>query len=101
MTDLEITKLCAEAMWFSDGWNEHRKGLVFLAADYSAYDPLHDDSQAMALVKRYPHECLEAMKRELITPPVLPNKRLLRATDLNRAICECVARIQKAKACTT
>lgn len=43
MTDLEMTKLCAEAM----GWIEkaRRYGMKI--------DPLHDDAQAMALVKKF------------------------------------------------
>ena len=37
ITDLEITKLCAEAMGYRNS---------------SHYNPLHNDAQAMALVKK-------------------------------------------------
>ena len=92
MTDLEITKACAEAM----GVKILAEGGFILASVNGcavAYDPLHDDAQAMALVKKF-------------------NLRIWRTNfngacgwdvggtdspDLNRAICECVAKMQKGK----
>ena len=47
MTDLELTKLCAEAMGIEISPVRHGDG------DFSLYDPLHDDAQAMALVKKF------------------------------------------------
>lgn len=47
-SDLEMTKLCAEAM----GWNWKEHGSLFISSGtgpWEAYDPLHDDAQAMAL----------------------------------------------------
>ena len=133
MTDIEITKLCAEAM----GWKHlgavgilplpgENKGDYANRADklnlpwcYSNQndwwvdpegrrvcgpcemnlDPLHDDAQAMALVKKlqlsiaepragcgwgvYRHDALRQQTSE--------------HADLNRAICLCVASMEKAK----
>jgi len=52
------------------------------------YDPLHNDAQAMALVKKFPEECLEAMSEHLSSHALSP---LSPELDLNRAICLCVA----------
>ena len=41
LTDLEIVRLCAEAM-----------GLTSWQSGEGRYDPLHDDAQAMELMKR-------------------------------------------------
>ena len=104
MTDLEITKLCAEAMGHTpvsgtDGignvmiWTHTGKTPTTIGAQI--YDPLHDDAQAMVLVKKYQLH---------ITPPeesdewiVTGVSRFSGSHDLNRAICECAAKMQKAK----
>lgn len=79
MTDAEITKRCAEAMGLDD------RKLAILESGFSGrrYDPLHEDADAFALLKKYPGWCLGAMTIELEREP---DKR-----DFNRAICECVA----------
>jgi hypothetical protein len=94
MTDLEITRLCAEAMGFE--YRVQEKSAHYSEGVYSTkygedvyrYKPLHDDAQAMALVKRYPVEAFPAIHdyadAHLLGKPY----------DLNRAICECVARLQ-------
>jgi hypothetical protein len=110
MTDLEITKLCADAMGFRVGTAEEmgadddEEGLIVafecvLAPGCGAkYDPLHDDAQAMALVKRFglgiycdedngEWGCYK-FKEESGPEPDVTN------TNLNRAICECVAKMQ-------
>ena len=116
MTDLEITRLCAEAM----GWRlePYPHGLrcrndegdcVFWITDAPApssvhrYDPLHDDAQAMALVKKLSLfiECRFFLEDEEIQYWNVFQRGYgssqMRNTDLNRAICECVAKMQKAK----
>lgn len=106
MTELEITKLCAEAMGLS--WLKEFGDCVLLHDSMaSEYDPLHDDAQAMALVKKF----------ELVVEPPWATKEtegmweisLFSGDDdpfdtcialhenLNRAICECVAKMQSAK----
>ena len=101
MTDLEITRLCAEAMgdgepiaraWPRDGG---MPTCYVLIGHDETYDPLHDDAQAMALVKKFgltvskdPDGNYHAMGQICEWP--------CNSTDLNRAICECVAKMQSA-----
>ena len=97
MTDLEITKLCAEAMGvdFSKGYAT----LMCMECDEYGitYAPLHDDAQAMALVKKFK---LWIEQWEDGTCSVFGKRKMMDAdsSDLNRAICECVAKMQAAKA---
>jgi len=86
MTDLELTKLCADAM---GGVVTHElprghKGAGWIRLDGKIFSPLKDDVQAMALLKRFPIDCLNAMCRE-------------GSADFNRTICEAVANMQKSK----
>jgi len=103
MTDLEIVKKCAEKMGYvwCDSDFEYKTAVAngYRPAAGSNYDPLHDDAQAMALVKKF----------GLIIEPdgVMPTTEWwvqvwvsdeIRWTgvankDLNRAICECVAKL--------
>ena len=124
MTDLEITRLCAEAMgwkfWWSkhNHWNadgpegQHWGGQQWYpfernsgqpvpkpepAEGFYEFDPLHDDAQAMALLRKM---------GLWIEPPEEPIKywtvvgrgqdNIHHNTDLNRAICECVAQMRRA-----
>ena len=104
MTDLEITRLCAEAMgfewsrpkfqshsqvWISDGDSDKWK----------LFDPLHDDVQAMALVKKIGLDihCSADMNGWYVMCNRLREAFFINE-DLNRAICECVAEMQSAKA---
>jgi hypothetical protein len=83
MTDLEMTKLCAEAIGEYELW----------ANAPEQYDPLHDDAQAMALVKKF-QLCLTIMEDGTWMVEHVTNKRFdstSRDTDINRAIVECVA----------
>lgn len=87
MTDLEITKLCAEAMGY-DKTDPLGVALV--------YDPLHDDAQAMAMVKKFKLDCFENLDEEgwiVDAGDGVHTKHI----DLNRAICECVAKMQVTK----
>ncbi len=105
MTDLEMTKLCAEAMGWSIGLhvdprlNDGRWWVIETCDDGSHhgfyYNPLVDDSQAMELVKRF----------DLGLDKVGLEWGVLRSgydgdvvnKDLNRAIVECVAKMQASK----
>lgn len=100
MDDLTITRLCAEAMGCKQSWVEDSELKVIFDggfADYSElYNPLHDDAQAMALVKKFgltiskdPDAYWHAM--DIDCEIQVPNK------DINRAICECIARMQEVK----
>jgi len=107
MTNLEITKLAAEAMGYRvDEWDvEHGKGWwSHLPAQHGVwYNPLHDDAQAMALVKKLRPANLSynifAGKWSIHTLRDPETGKQFEAfdSDLNRAICECVARMQEAK----
>jgi hypothetical protein len=97
VTDLEITRLCAEAMGYSPITHPNRKttkSLMWLA-NGGNWNPLHDDAQAMALVKKFGMH----ITREVFAWHVLYEANAPGAfnPNLNRAICECVARMQEAK----
>ena len=111
MTDLEMTKRCALAI----GWDteqieiadihgrlvagEDKKPLVW--TNGSIYDPLCNDTQAMALVKcKFLEISFKSNGEDVlwicqfghgITPPFAVS------TNLNRAIVECVAKMQLSK----
>ena len=103
MTDLEITKLCGAAMGFLIRTDHGEDGIWCndsLGNNVGIYAPLHDDAQAMALVKRLrltisSHNHMFYCSK----PQGGPEQWKFHSgnTDLNRAICETVARIQKAK----
>ena len=113
MDDLTMTRLCAEAMGYKlddsefNGGGRGNTGFDMLGRavlDWHngvTFDPLHDDAQCMALVKR----CELSIDH---TPPNvygwvirLPSTPLERmdayGPDLNRAIVECVARLHQSK----
>ena len=105
MTDLEMTRLCAEAMnyetFVADGWLRSRKikgklirkGLEYLFEHNGAvYDPLHDDEQAMALLKKF-RPSIEPLEDGSWFADMFGGE-YAEATDLNRAIVECAAKMQ-------
>jgi hypothetical protein len=106
MTDLEMTKLCAEAMeepptlpGVSSIWGvsityvPENKTDVWIR---DSYRPLHDDAQAMALVKKFQPD-IEAPFEGQPNWVVVHEDGSGASPDLNRAICECVAKMQQAK----
>ena len=102
MTDLELTKACAEAMGLNvavqlDGWRFQNTQF-----EHSLYDPLHNDKQAMALVKKFAITIQAPFGDDKhweadITEANGSNPYTGYGTDLNRAIVECCARAQVAK----
>lgn len=99
MTDLEMTKLCAKAM----GLKLDADGDYISWGSPVKYDPLHDDAQAMALVKHFRLDISGDVRPEpesepiwvVASPNLFPDAD---GEDLNRAIVECVAKMQSAKA---
>ena len=103
-TDQEITKLCADAtgitlqliaepeFHFSDC--PYYVIPTMSEAPNPRYDPLHNDEQALALVKRF-HLQINVWNGDASW--VVYYSLTIRAfsDDLNRAICECVAKMQK------
>jgi len=86
MTDLEMTRLCAEAMGFEPYADQ---------PPYN-YDPLYDDAQAMALVKKFGVALYQGETGCWYAD--LPGFAMrVRSLDLNRAIVECVAKMQESK----
>lgn len=93
MIDLEIIKRCAEKMGYITAPD---RGGNFVLVNSLGYDPLHDDAQAMALVKKFrlgiyfsadddEWGCYKF--HEYGNDPDVSSK------DLNRAICECVTKL--------
>ncbi len=105
MTDLEITRLCAEAMGrhlYWDGETAMLSPVIDGKERNERYNPLHDDAQAMALVKRFNVKLTKTPKYETWrTVAYSEDNYFLSATtnqDLNRAICETIAKMQQEKA---
>lgn len=119
MTDLEITKACAEAMELTHEWDDksvwlkvdnfspgceaqfiHKRGHFFNWI--MRYDPLKNDEQSMALVKKFRLQIEEHQDGNGRAWGVFPSRQSesqvgVFAYDLNRAICECVSKMQRAK----
>jgi hypothetical protein len=94
MTDLEMTKLCAEAMAievFRVSMNAPEHTLRY-EAPFGLYNywPLTTDAQAMRLVKRF-HLWINYSRQWM----VVCGDSYTKNADLNRAIVECVAKMQK------
>ena len=107
MTDLEMTRLCAEAMGYEIDYSPDNGGGVGNTGfdmDGAAvldwhngvkFNPLHNDAQAMALVKK--------MGLSIRNPDLWEVWKPLHKTaygdnaDINRAIVECVAKMQQSK----
>lgn len=95
MTDLEITSLCAEAMGETS-----IAAMEFLEeVTRGGWEPLHDDAQAMALVKKFRLSigfnsgwgCVKNDENNMLL------SGCYHFETLNKAICECVANMQKGK----
>ena len=96
MTDIDMTRLAAEAM----GTRVEQYGLEARNADSGEpYWPLHDDAQAMALVKRFKLNIgqLSGGAIQVFTAFDAGHIYQSDGTDLNRAIVECVAKLQAAR----
>ena len=98
LNDLEITKLCAEAMGTPMRVVEPQMlwptGVMLAPAEgdfMQPYDPLHDDAQAMALVKRFGLSI--SWPRAQVVTVMDGLTRFAESKDYNRAICECVAKM--------
>lgn len=115
MNDLEITLQCAKALGltiystyvFDDPPNSPfpNARCVWVREYHDPFDPLHDDAQAMALMKKlslnigcpFDKDASPGWEvwpdRETDTEPLIAAMN----PDLNRAVVECVAKMQKAK----
>lgn len=105
MTDLEMTKLCAQAIGVKTFSGSAPRGggdwpyfIPRPGAGAYVYDPLDDDAQAMALVKKF-HIHIDTLSDGMWSVDVgwLKPGDEVEDFDLNRAICECVAKVQAGK----
>ena len=108
MTDLEMTKLCAEAMGWKPAGTRHDFDTVkaipveqFPGAPHYQYAPLHDDAQCFALVKKFHPIIVPGIRtpkgREPWHVEIKSPDWDAYNTDLNCAIVECVAKMQQGK----
>ncbi len=111
MTDLEITRKCAEAMGYKVGTAEEmgadddeEEGLIFGVDDISTvmrvgtpYNPLHDDAQCFAMLVKFKLSvcynggwcCVKNDDKGMLISGAFHYE------TLNAAICNCVAGIPK------
>jgi hypothetical protein len=101
MTDLEMTRLCAEALGLTVGKRCHaaRPELGVWTEEHGSYFPIHSDVQSMALIKKFK---LALLFDEQGHPPYWRVSDCfdtveVKGQDLNRVIVECVAKMQAAK----
>ena len=107
MTDIDMTRLAAEAMGVPEWAISFQEGGEMFN---ELYDPLHNDEQAMALVKKFRLQVNTLTGgRWLVTtdgslsarfeasyPPYI-SVHQTEDSDLNHAIVECVAKMQAAR----
>ena len=104
MTDLEMTRLCAEAMGYdeySENVDAEGRWYIYLERDAGigtrTYWPISDDEQAMALLKKFPLHTIDALVAHVPYGKYDPAEKQVASEDWNRVIVECVAMRQKAK----
>lgn len=107
MTDIELTRLCVKAMGMTlddspyNGGGQGNTGFDMLGRavidwhNNVTFDPLHDDAQCFALVKRF-RIAIGNDDDAWYATPDYPHEEA-ESHDLNRAIVECVARMQAQK----
>lgn len=95
MNDLEMVKLCAEAI----GYESHSiyGPPINIGQAATSYNPLHDDAQAMELVKKFGINIWSGPGSWRVMGGTTGDEGDTWNADLNRAIVECVAKLQQAK----
>ena len=102
MTDLEINNLCAKA-FYGKAVRSDVGGKLYVepwdSEEIILYDPLHDDAQAMELVKKFNLRLDRTRsipeKWGVYSSGYFHNMQI--GDDLNRLICLCVANLQEPK----
>jgi hypothetical protein len=104
MTDLEMTKLCAKAMGYRNiecspiARLDIDPGKVSVSKTGTSpseqYDPLNDDAQAMALLKRFNLDISRCDDGDFMVSWGEKLGSYTRSDNLNRAIVEAVAKMQ-------
>ena len=96
MTDPEMTKLCAEAMGYPLVEVDGLRVWCGINFAHDIFDPLHDDAQAMALVKKFGMNLCKNREETQWYASIRGGSAW--DADLNRAIVKCVAKMQSGKA---
>lgn len=103
MNDLELTKACAGAMDFPTVVHEHNEHLPSWSwsvqiqmreGGFTLYDPLHDDAQAMALVRTL-RLCIIHDGEQWQAGSSFDFSQPICDADLNRAICRAAMQSSK------
>ena len=114
MTDSEITKRCADMMgirghavsdgqemWSPVGYDKIKDAIVTHNGEWRLWNPLHDGAQAMALVESFHIDISSFLGKDGWRVWQCRHDKDVAWTDpyhnVNRAICECVAEMQKEK----
>ena len=106
MTDLEMTKLCARAVGLEvmiatshapGGRRYVQLGNAGDGPSGDVYNPLEDDAQAMALVRRFRVDINSLDDANWYARIPSQQHEYCHAADLNRAIVTCVANMQAVK----
>lgn len=100
MTDLEITVQCAAALGYRPVLDARAKAGVRVK-QVACFDPINDDAQAMGLQKRFRVQTrFNVFNGQWSVKEPVRNDGLPGASsddvNLNRAICECVAKMEEA-----
>lgn len=97
MTDLEMTALCADAMGHTPEVHQDRVYVYDRESAPFGYDPLQNDEEAMALVKKF-QLWISSFPEEGWRVQYDATEKDIESInrDLNRAIVECVALMQAA-----
>ena len=104
LSDLEITRACAEAMGYTE-ISDHWGRVPAFTRESGVYNPLSDDAQAMALVKRFKADVCWARRSPgadgqwfVDIGDTTSDGHCTKGPDLNRAICLCVAQMHRREA---
>ena len=92
MTDIDATRLCAGMMGMASTITHEKVVLLSANVVGRPYDPLHDDAQAFALVKRLSLTCIKTREGNW---DVQDRGLGCAYPDLNRAIVYCVAQMRR------
>jgi hypothetical protein len=97
MNDIELTKACADVSGVLVELSGGQYWLKGYVAD-RLYDPLHDDAQCFALVKRFKLSIYQHQDLVTVTAYFHDGYRSERnINEVNHAIVECVAKLHAAQ----
>jgi hypothetical protein len=95
VTDVEMMRLCAAAVGITLG---ESNGQLYDKGTFAPWNPVTNDTQAMLLIRKFRLEVSGANTEWCVCKAIGDYESAHAAThniNLNRAICECVARMQR------